>query len=140
MLNVRTLTAKLVAILLFSISFIIPGSPDDVDISVNIPEQETSIIYVEWKNNTGKAITAPTYYIEKLENEEWKLTEFAEGFGFPEIYTRYYPTEGGRITIDINKDLKEPLTDGTYRITLCYELLYCNTKNGASVTEFEFNL
>lgn len=140
MLKISTITAKIIAILLFAVSFIIPGSPDNVDISVNVPEEETPIIYVEWKNNTGKAVTAPTYYIEKLENEEWKLMEFAEGFGFPEIYTQYYPTEGGKITVDIKRDLKDPLTDGKYRITLCYELLYSNTKNGTSSSEFEINL
>ncbi len=136
MINISAIISKCIAILLFAISFITPGYPDNADISVTVSEQESPVIYVEWINNTGKAITGPTYYIEKLENEQWKTVEFAEGFGFPEIYTQYYPTEGGRITIDTNRDLKEPPAKGTYRITLCYELLYSSTKNGTSAAEF----
>ncbi len=137
MFNLSEVISKCIAILLFAVSFIIPGSPDNVDISVTAVTEETQIIYIEWENNTGKAITSPTYYFEKLENGEWVPKEFSEGFGFPEIYTQYYPTEGGKITVDVERDLKEPLTKGTYRITLCYELLYCDTKNGMSSAEFE---
>lgn len=137
MLNLNSLFAKILALLMFAVSFIVPGNPEKLDISVNVTTTEQQMIYVEWKNNTGKAITEPTYYIEKLENGKWQEVEFAEGFGFPEIYTQHYPTEGGKITVNVQKDLKEPLTEGKYRITLCYELLYCNTKNGCANIEFE---
>ena len=137
MLN--TVFAKLIALILFAVSFIIPGSPDNVDISAEAVAGEAQIIRVEWKNNTGKAITVPKYYIEKYENEEWTAVEFSDGFGFPEIYTQYYPTEGGTITIDAKRDLKEPLTAGTYRITLCYNILYSSVKTGSSCAEFTVN-
>lgn len=135
-MNLGNIFAKFIALIMFAVSFIVPGSPENVDISVDVTTEEAQIIYIEWKNNTGKAITDPTYYLEKLENEEWKAVEFADGFGFPEIYTQHYPTEGSKITINTARDLKAPLTDGTYRITLCYELLYSNTKNGNSSAEF----
>lgn len=128
--------AKAVAILLFAVSFFVPGSHDKMDISVSIASVEAQVIYVSWKNNTGKAITQPTYYLEKQENDGWTAVEFAEGFGFPEIYTQYYPTEGSSFRIDVQRDLKEPLSAGTYRITLCYELLYSNNTSGRATAVF----
>ena len=136
MLNFSEIISKCIAILLFAVSFIVPATPDGVDVSVTVQSQP-QIISVEWTNNTGKAVTRPTYYFEKFEDGEWVQTEFAEGFFFPEIYTQYYPTEGGKITVNVSRDLKEPLTTGTYRITLCYDLLYSSTKHGTASAEFE---
>ncbi|MBR3767702.1 MAG: hypothetical protein IKL10_05625 [Clostridia bacterium] len=136
MINFSAIFSKMIAIILFAVSFLLPGNPDDVAISADVSSSDKQVITVEWQNNTGKAIKNPTYYIEKLEDEEWQSVEFAEDFGFPEIYTQYYPTESGKITVNGKKDLKEPLTKGTYRITLCYELLYCDTRNGSSSVEF----
>ncbi len=128
--NLSAIFSKLIAIILFAVSFLIPGEADNMDISVTVSNTETQIITVEWKNNTGKAVTEPRFYIEKQNGEEWTDVPFAPGFGFPEIYTRYYPTEGGRITVDTARDLKEPLSQGTYRITLCYDVLYSENTNG----------
>ncbi len=135
-MTLSSVFAKLVAILMFAMSFLVPGSPDKVDISVSTATEEAQVIYVSWKNNTGKAITQPTYYLEKQENDEWIPVEFADGFGFPEIYTQYYPTEGSAFRIDVQRDLKEALTEGEYRITLCYELLYSNDADGSASKEF----
>ncbi len=137
MLNLTSLFTKFIAIILFAISFITPASPGNVEISVQVNEDVPQTICVYWNNKTNKAITEPRYFIEKLENGQWTEVPFADGFGFPEIYSQYYPAEGGKITITSQRDLKEPLKSGTYRITLYYELLYSETKNGKAVCDFD---
>lgn len=136
-MNPGSIFAKVIALFMFAISFIIPASPDNLEISVEVSSAETQIIYVEWKNNTKKAITEPRYYIEKLENGQWTEVPFSFGFGFPDIYTQHYPTESGKITINTSTAFDEKLPSGTYRITLYYELLLSDISKGCARNEFE---
>lgn len=134
--NMNLYFSKIIALFLFALSFILPARPERVDISLEISEEETQTITVFWENNTNKAIDEPTFFIERLNDGEWEALPFAEGFGFPEIYTRHYPTENGKFTIDTKTVFGEALPDGTYRLTLCYTLLISEIKNGSSVCEF----
>ncbi|MBE6791326.1 MAG: hypothetical protein IKB08_08085 [Clostridia bacterium] len=128
--------SKIIALFLFALSFILPARPERVDISLEISEKESQTITVFWENNTNKAITEPTFFIERLTDGKWESLPFAEGFGFPEIYTQHYPTEKGKFTIDTETVFGSPLPDGTYRLNLRYSLLRSNIKEGSSVCEF----
>lgn len=138
MMQLNEILSKFIAVILFAVSFLIPGSPDKLDISVSVDNTGNQIIIAEWKNETGKAVTIPKYYIEKLEGETSVLVPFGEDFGgFPEIYRKYYPTEGGRITIDSIKAFGAELPSGTYILTLYYDVLYCDVKQGKATVTFE---
>lgn len=130
--------SKIIALFLFALSVFLPARPERVDISLEISEKESQTITVFWENNTNKAITEPTFFIERLTDGKWENLPFAEGFGFPEIYTQHYPTEKGRFTIDTEAVFGKTLSDGVYRITLCYSLIRSDIKEGSSVCEFTF--
>ncbi len=136
MINISLVLKKLIAVILFAVSFIVPGSPDKVDISVNTEETEKQIITAEWKNNTGKAIAEIRFYVEKNEDGEWTEIPFSPYFGFPEIYTQYYPTEGGKISIGTEEVFGTKLSSGEYRIILYYNVLYCSTNSGKASADF----
>ena len=137
MVSLSAVFSKFIAIILFAVSFLIPGSPDKMDISVTVDNTETQIITVEWTNRTGKAVTIPRYYMEKLDGEEWTEIPFSPDFGgFPEIYGQYYPTEGGKITVDTQRTFGTVLCAGTYRITLYYDVLHCDINSGKCAENF----
>lgn len=136
MTNLSTVFKKIIAVILFAVSFIIPGDPNKADISVSVTENEKQVITAEWKNNTGKAISEIRFYVEKNEDGEWTEIPFSSHFGFPEIYTIHYPTEKGKISIDTEDVFGKKLTPGEYRITLNYNVLYSDTSEGCASAVF----
>ena len=137
MTQISAFLGKIIALLLFAVSFIVPGSPDNMDISVELtsaPEQEISVI---WKNNTGKAIDIPRYYIEKQAGDSWEEIPFSEDFGgFPDIAATYYPTEGRKFTVKTAQTFGKELQGGTYRITLYYNLRFSDISEGKASAVF----
>lgn len=132
----NSLFAKLISIILFALSFMLPASPDNLNITVNIDNTEEQIIIAEWQNLTGKGIDTPRFYIEKQENDEWIQIPFLPDFGFVEIATIHYPTAKGKTTVRTEKVFGKELEPGTYRITLYYNLMYSDVATGNANTQF----
>ena len=137
MTQISAFFSKIIALLLFAVSFIVPASPDKVEISVEASISPEQIISVTWQNNTGKGIDIPRYYIEKQTGDSWERLPFDEDFGgFPDIAATYYPTEGGKFTVKTEEVLGKELADGTYRITLYYTLRFSDITDGKSSAVF----
>ena len=137
MTQISAFFSKIIALLLFAVSFITPASPDNMAVSVELSAAPGQEISVTWKNNTGKAIDIPRYYIEKQAGDSWEEIPFVEDFGgFPDIAATYYPTEGGKFTVKTLSVFGEELPVGTYRITLYYTLRFSDISEGKASAEF----
>ncbi len=140
MTQISALFGKIIALLLFAVSFIMPASPDNVDISVEVSSSPEQTISVNWQNNTGKGIDIPRYYIERKEGDFWEEVPFGEDFGgFPDIAATYYPTEGGKFTVKPNQAFGKELQGGTYRITLYYTLRFSDISEGKASAVFDIS-
>ncbi len=131
------LFSKFIALMMFAVSFLLPLNENGVKAEITVNDDDKQIISVMWKNETNKAIDELRFSVEKYENEEWTKVEFKEGFGFPEIYTRYYPTEKGAFTINSENTFGEALSEGQYRLVLSYHIIYSDKTSDISITEFE---
>ncbi len=132
-----SLFSKFIALLMFAVSFLMPLNEGGLKAEINITNEENQIISVSWTNGTNKAIDELRFSVEKLDNGEWTAVNFHEGFGFPEIYTRYYPTEKGTFTINSENTFGSILPEGQYRLILHYHLILSDKTNDTSATEFE---
>ena len=108
-----------------------------VKAEITVSQEENQVISVVWTNETNKAIDELRFSVERLENGEWKAVPFAEDFGFPEIFTRYYPTEKGTINIDTVRTFGQALLAGSYRLILSYHLVFADRANDTSVAVFD---
>ena len=132
----NSIFSRLIAIILFVLYAFAPCNPEGLTLSAAADNGEEQKITVEWQNNTKKAIGIPRYFVEKEENGEWTDVPFAEGFGFPDIASVYYPSEKDKITIVSERVFGQRLPEGKYRITVYYDIVNSDTKTGSSVLEF----
>lgn len=131
------LLSKIIAIIMFAVSIIMPLNEGGVKAEINVSEEENQVISVFWTNETNKAIDELRFSVEKQENGEWTTVEFCDNFGFREIYTRYYPTESGTIRINCEDTFGKNLPKGQYRLILYYHLILSDKTSDMSATEFE---
>lgn len=119
-MSISSLFKKLIAVILMVFSFLVPFDEEGIEMEIKVNNDEKQMIVVEWTNNTGKMIDEPRFFVEKKIGDKWEQIDFAPGFGFKEIYTQYYPSEGSVFNINTLVTFGEELAEGEYRFTFCY--------------------
>lgn len=135
-----TLIKKIIAIFAVLISFFISGNINNVSLSLEDPvDISTQKIVVNFKNETGKYITQPYLLsFEKYNDGEWE--EIGHGdYPMTEMAKRILPTEEGKISINLKQIGIDSLSEGNYRITIAYNVIF-NKTNKLGSTDITFEI
>ena len=124
---------RIIGVILFALSFLLPVHPDGLDVQVTVENEPQQVITAEWTNNTGAKISEPRFYAEQKNGESWVQIDFAPAFGFEDIYTLYYPLESCIMNISTESVFGTVLPAGEYRIVLYYDVKSAATTADGSV-------